>query len=68
MYRWCSLQNGYGTGDNFVVSSYGFLCLNTGPDSACFGNGNGYPGAYVVVQNDGHVVEYNGLVPVWQAP
>jgi hypothetical protein len=46
----------------------GYLCLNTGASGYCFGAGGVYPGAYLVVQNDGHVVEYYGLAPIWQAP
>ena len=66
-YAWCSLQTENATGDTFVLNTDGSFCLlSQGSSTWCAELS--LPGAYMVVTNDGRVVMYEGLEPVYQLP
>lgn len=67
-YIWCSAQNNLGFGDSAQLSQDGNLCLITnGSNTKCTGT-TGHPGAYLTVQDDGHVVIYDGSAQLWSIP
>jgi len=67
-YQWCSEQANLGTADKVTMQTDGNLCLSTSGTTTNCSNTAGHPGAYLVVQDDGHAVIYDGATALWKAP
>jgi hypothetical protein len=68
---WCSAQAGNGFGQRFMIEDDGALCLHDGPSVSCFSPGpHDQPagGVYLLVEDDGHMVAYNGVSAYWTVP
>lgn len=66
-YRWCSKDENFGMALEATMQTDGNFCVDNGPGPTC-SNTYGRPGVYLVVQNNGYVVLYDGVVPIWQVP
>jgi hypothetical protein len=66
-YRWCSKDENFGMALEATMQTDGNFCVDNGPGPTC-SNTYGHPGVYLVVQNDGYVVLYDGVTPIWQVP
>ena len=67
-YLWCSDQEGLGPADKVTMQPDGNLCLSTNGTTTRCSNTYPHPGAYLVVQDDGHAVIYDGATALWTVP